>query len=96
MTEWCKNESRWTRILKQVEFEIPKAVQKELTPLGKGGATPSAAAGRPVSPENQDRMKALSEMSGDGWFTLARWAEQADSLTPWDRRIAFNLGTQVS
>jgi hypothetical protein len=95
VTEWCKKEACWTRMLDEVDFEIPKTVQKELIPLGKGGSTPAAASGRPVSPENQERMKAISDVSGDGWFALAHWAKQTESLTTWDRRFAFSMGTQV-
>jgi len=96
VTEWCKKESCWERILEEADFDIPKAVQKELIPLGKGGTTPAAASGRPVSHENQERMKALLELSGDSWFALAHWAKQTDSLTSWDRKFAFSMGTQVN
>jgi hypothetical protein len=34
-------------------------------------------------------------MEPDGWFALADWAKQTDSLQPWQRKLAFDIGIRM-
>jgi hypothetical protein len=82
-------------MLQEVSLSIPAELEADLVPLGKGGSRPSRAEGAPLDQENRERMKSLSQFSGETWFALAHWAKQTESLTAWDRKFAFSMGTQM-
>jgi hypothetical protein len=94
VTEWCKKPACWEAI-KAIEFEIPAKVQSDLVPVGRGSATVAPSQAPPLDAEDERRASVIAVISGDTWFALANWAKQTNSLTPWDRKFAFSIGTQA-
>ncbi len=80
--EWAKRPECWDQVL-QIAWRIPPALKLELSP---GSASEDSG---------DADIAAVSKISAVDWFTLARWAKETGSLRPWQRQLAFTVGTLV-
>ncbi|GAB3688493.1 AIPR family protein [Spirosoma flavus] len=86
VTEWCKRLECWSSL---------KAKFIDITPLNN---VLKAADDHGVQEQrNEHELKIIDEASGikgETWFYLARWAKENNELSPFDRKLAYNLGVQ--
>lgn len=91
VTEWCKKETCWQN-LKEVEFELPSALVKELIPIEKSF---SITADRGIDTPNLEELALIvevAEIPAEVWFRISKWAKETDNLQGWQRGIAYSMG----
>lgn len=89
--EWAKREACW-KAMREAKWKPGPELEAGLRVLGAGRRADSAA---PVSSEDDPRVAECAAVGGDGWFALANWAKETDNLQPWQRKLAFSIGTRV-
>lgn len=92
--EWCKREECWEQFRK-VNIKVSSELEAELVDTGRpASARRNAPAAEQVvtDPEVLRAIARVSEVSGETWFTISRWAKETDNLLPWQRGLAFSLG----
>lgn len=90
ITEWCKNEKCWNG-LKEKEFTLPAALQKELIAFGKNKVAENSSIAAPDAGD-KEKIVAACEYSAEAWLALSSWAKTTDNLQGWQRGIAFSVG----
>jgi hypothetical protein len=91
ITEWAKREQCW-KGMRDRPWSIPPALSAELVSPGQPSVSPTASTG---SAADDVAVAACLEMEPDGWFAIADWAKQTDSLQPWQRKLAFDIGIRM-
>ena len=91
ITEWAKREQCW-KGMRDRPWSVPPALAAELVSPGQASVSPTASTG---SAADDVAVAACLEMEPDGWFAIADWAKQTDSLQPWQRKLAFDIGIRM-
>lgn len=93
VTEWCKSESCWTRCT-ELAIAVTPALEQELISLLRPAERVNTDLDQP---DEHDRAKIerVMTVSAETWFKLSNWAKETNSLSPWQRSLAFSLGRIV-
>ena len=88
INEWSKKPECWNRLkLKLSEMEkFDESLM--LTEVNDDGSY--------LNETQQARIKEAEEVPATYWFELSKWAKANDTLTPMDRKAAFNFGAMRS
>jgi hypothetical protein len=86
VTEWCKKEECWHALL---ERDITLKIPEDLVDTLAGGTT----AGSATAAATDALIRAVGSVSSEVWYATAKWAKDTDSLQPWQRSLAYTLGT---
>lgn len=93
ISEWAKKEDCWRAIL-DLEWSPPLDLLSELdSSTGRTRTTSSSSIAGQLSEEEFAALNAVSAISGDQWKALSVWARETGTLEPWERSLAFSLGT---
>ncbi len=87
--EWCKKQECWL-ILKDKYLDISSVsdeIRKE-----SDGYIENDLVGQELSPQESKIIEEASKIKPEIWFTLAKWAKDNNMFTPFDRKLAYNLG----
>jgi hypothetical protein len=96
VTEWCKKEECWKK-LQEKNINIPQRLMQELLEFNQRNGSIIAGKGEwEVSDEDREIVSELSNISPDVWFKLSAWAKQTDNLQPWQRGIAYSMGSLLA
>lgn len=94
--EYCKKKDCWEKLL-QNEIGLSKELEEELIEAGETTAAFSKKAVGIAFNETTAEEKALivkvSAISGEVWLSISNWAKETNNLEPWQRGIAFSVGT---
>lgn len=96
-TEWAKKKELWD-IVRDIEWDMPPALEKSLIPLRSGGGHLMASdevVDRGISTPTTDETNLINEVASvasDVWFRLSNWAKETNNLQPWQRSLAYSLG----
>ncbi|CAN1556947.1 Abortive bacteriophage infection, resistance [Mycobacteriaceae bacterium] len=93
VSEWAKKEESWQAVL-DVQWKVPASLSRELAAeSGRTQTTSTSSIGEHLTESEQAELNAVMSMSGESWKALSSWAKQTSSLQPWQRSLAFSLGT---
>ncbi|HEV7346870.1 AIPR family protein [Telluribacter sp.] len=82
VTEWCKRLECWNTLKdKYVDASI---LNDQLVNTGQEGKL--------LSEQQVKIIESASSIKGAIWFALAKWAKANSQLSPFDRKLAYNLG----
>jgi hypothetical protein len=87
ITEWCKKQECWLT-LKDKYFDIGSLESQ----LSIETSSESLLDGKLLSNKEINEIEEASGVHSDTWFSLAKWAKANNFLTPFDRKLAYNLG----
>jgi hypothetical protein len=90
ITEWCKKQECWTT-LKDKFIDIA-AISNQLISSSNSDGTGETQ----LTEMEINMIKEASCVKGDSWFALAKWAKVNNLLTPFDRKLSYNLGVLQS
>ena len=90
ITEWAKREECWRKMRDEL-WSPSDAVREGFVALGPQGTT---AASNP-SEINDPKVAACAAVGGEAWWALANWARQTSNLEPWQRKLAYDIGTRM-
>ncbi len=85
--EWAKHVDCWTAVVR-VRWSVPAELGEELA------ASPVEIVAAADAP-NED-LEAVVAVPARVWFTLRLWANEAKLLEPYQRQVAFTVGTLLS
>jgi len=87
ISEWCKKHECWLS-LKDKFIDIG-SLDSQLASEGSGERD---LLGQQFSHQEITEIEEASRIKGESWFFIARWAKENNMLTPFDRKLAYNLG----
>lgn len=97
--EYCKKRACWDTLIER-EYNLSKDVEGEFIVLGEAsGKTFSKKTGPVAFNEITGDEKALIEtvvaIPAEVWLSISNWAKETNNLEPWQRGIAFSVGTLI-
>lgn len=96
VTEWCKKEECWKK-LQEKKIVIPDNLRNELLDFNKRTGSVIAGKGEWETDEkDHEEVAALMNIAPDVWFKLSSWAKETDNLQPWQRGIAYSMGSLLA
>ena len=95
ITEWCKKEGCWEKF-REVKIALPDDLESELLADASTAGEVIAPAKQGLSDEDRTLIDEIAAVSADTWFGISKWAKETQTLQPWQRRIAYSLGTRAS
>jgi len=87
ISEWCKKQECW-HTLKDKFIDIG-SLDSQLANEGFGEYD---SLGQQLSNKEITDIEEASTINAESWFSLAKWAKVNNMLTPFDRKLAYNLG----
>jgi hypothetical protein len=89
--EWCKKQECWMELKdKSIDAEELKLEIKEGGEYEDGDNL-----GQELNPAEIKLINELKSISPEMWFELAKWAKRQNELTPFDRKLVYNVGVLV-
>lgn len=88
IAEWCKAEACWVAV-RDVSVAIPDVLVPQRGEAGYGPVPTTSNSEGSSTPEQEF----VAAIAADTWFTLSGWARETDNLRPWERGLAYSLGT---
>lgn len=96
VSEWAKKEESWKSVL-DVQWTVPAALARELaTDSGRTQTTSTSSISEHLTEEEQAYLAAVTSVAAESWKALSSWAKQTGSLQPWQRSLAFSLGSLLA
>lgn len=97
--EYCKRKSCWEGLL-ELSFEIDEKLKKELISGGFSSGVLSSNSNAPsllndATKEEKELIEWVCTVSSNIWLSISKWAKDTNNLQPWQRGIAFSVGTLV-
>ncbi|MDT3444349.1 AIPR family protein [Pseudofrankia sp. BMG5.37] len=84
--EWAKHAECWAEVAR-VRWGVPADLAGELV------ASPVEIVGEAAADAPNEDVEAVVAIPARVWFTLALWANESKLLEPYQRQLAFTLGT---
>jgi hypothetical protein len=81
--EWCKREDCWISVV-----ALPVEISGTADAVG-----PAVGRGDPQREDASGTVSAVAEVSPEVWFAASNWAKETRSLQPWQRSLAYSLGS---
>ncbi len=91
VTEWCKKRGCWDRI-KALDVELGSDFWRAEFLLDSSVQAKESVQDVEETPENLQRITAVSAVPAETWFGVSAWAKETDNLEPYQRGIAYSLG----
>lgn len=96
--EYCKKKACWDSLI-QKDYKLSVECQNEFVAVGsdsnnyskKSMSTPF----NEVTEEEAALIDRISNISGEVWLSISNWAKETNNLAPWQRGIAFSVGTLI-
>ncbi|MCJ8154124.1 AIPR family protein [Chryseobacterium sp. SSA4.19] len=87
--EWCKKPECWLTL--KDKFIDTNVINDEIR---KDADTyvENDLVGQELSPQDAKIIEKAGEIKSEIWFAIAKWAKENNRFTPFDRKLAYNLG----
>lgn len=72
ITEWCKKEACW-QSLKDAQFGLPQAFEKDLIPIEKSFSTPVDRGIDTPTEEERKLIEEIAKIPSEVWFRISKW-----------------------
>lgn len=92
--EWCKKEKCWKEI-REHKYEISTELAAELIPVERAKKEQNVDSSIEVTENDQVIIDEVFSIPATTWFELSRWAKETQNIAPWQRSIAFSVGTLI-
>ena len=92
--EWCKKEKCWKEI-REYKYEISTKLADELISEEKAKKEQSGDSSIELTESDQAIIDEVASIPAATWFELSRWAKETQNFAPWQRSIAFSVGTLI-
>lgn len=97
ISEYCKRKICWEDML-GLEYDLPKELEREL--ISKENVRNLLSTSQTAllllneaTDEENELINRISSISADVWLSISKWAKETNNLQPWQRSIAFSIGT---
>ena len=86
--EWCKKQECWLTLKdKFIDItSISEEIKNDVNYIEKD------LVGQELSPQEMKIIEEASKIKAEIWFSIAKWAKDHNKFTPFDRKLAYNLG----
>jgi hypothetical protein len=91
ITEWAKRDGCWQK-MRNAPWSPSAEISSRLVVLGR----PSGDGVNGTSQIDDPAVAECAAVPPEDWFALANWAKQTANLQPWQRKLAFDIGTRIS
>lgn len=87
--EWCKKQECWLTLkdkfldLSIIDEEIRKETDNYIE---------TDLIGQELSPQESKMIEEACKVKPEVWFAISKWAKENNRFTPFDRKLAYNLG----
>jgi hypothetical protein len=87
--EWCKKQECWLTL--KDKFIDTNSISDEIR---KDADTyvETDLVGQELSPQESKMIEEAVKINAEVWFSLSKWARENNRFTPFDRKLAYNLG----
>lgn len=87
--EWCKKQECWLTLKDKFIDITPmnSAIRKDSETYLE-----SDLIGQEINHQESKMIEDASKIGSETWFTLSKWAKVNNKFTPFDRKLAYNLG----
>ncbi len=97
ISEYCKRKSCWESLL-SLEYDLSEDLEKELISKERMGNLFSTSRATSLflneaTAEENELIDQISSVSAEVWLAISKWAKETNNLQPWQRSIAFSIGT---
>lgn len=92
--EWCKKEKCWKEI-REYKYEISTELADELIAVEKVKKEQNVDSSIEATENDQGIIDEVFSIPATTWFELSRWAKETQNFAPWQRSIAFSVGTLI-
>ncbi len=97
--EFCKRKNCWDGLL-NIELDISEALRAELIDVDfSKPVLSSGSSAKMLLNDATEEEKAIIDrvcsISSDVWLGISKWAKETNNLQPWQRGIAFSVGTLI-
>ncbi|PRY22734.1 AIPR protein [Spirosoma oryzae] len=90
--EWCKKQECWIK-LKDKLVDIDPLLEDEIADNNLSDSNELISSS--LTPQESAVIDEVMAIAPSTWFGLAKWAKDEEKLTPFDRKLSFNLGILV-
>lgn len=97
ISEYCKRKTCWEGML-GLEYDMSEELEREL--IFKENVRNLLSTSQnallllnEATAEENELIKRISSISADVWLSISKWAKETNNLQPWQRSIAFSVGT---
>ncbi|MDD3876657.1 MAG: AIPR family protein [Bacteroidales bacterium] len=87
--EWCKKQECWLTL--KDKFIDTSLIQDEIR-NDADTYVETDLIGQELSPQDARIIDEAGKIKGEVWFSLSKWAKENNRFTPFDRKLAYNLG----
>ena len=99
VSEYCKRRNCWDGLLEQ-NVDVSSQLKEELISgeLSTGVLSSSSSASgflNEATKEEQEVIDWVCTIPAAVWLSISKWAKDTNNLQPWQRGIAFSVGTLV-
>lgn len=97
ISEYCKRKACWESLL-GLEYDLSEDLKKELISKESVGNFLSTSQTallllNEATAEENELIEQISSVSADVWLSISKWAKETNNLQPWQRSIAYSIGT---
>jgi hypothetical protein len=87
--EWCKKTECWLTL--RDKFIDTDVIKEEIRKVADTYVE-NDLIGQELSPQESMMIEEAGKIRGEVWFSLSKWAKENNRFTPFDRKLAYNLG----
>ena len=87
--EWCKKQECWLTL--KDKFIDTNSITGEIR-KDADSYVESDLVGQELSPQESKMIEEAGKINAEVWFALSKWARENNRFTPFDRKLAYNLG----
>ncbi|MEZ3444936.1 MAG: AIPR family protein [Lachnospiraceae bacterium] len=97
ISEYCKRKACWESML-GLEYDLSEELGQELISKESVGNLLSTSQAallllNEATAEENELIDQISNTPADVWLSISKWAKDTNNLQPWQRSIAFSVGT---
>ncbi|MDE7204362.1 MAG: AIPR family protein [Lachnospiraceae bacterium] len=97
ISEYCKRKACWEGLL-GLEYNLPEELEREFMSKESEGNLLSTSQTallllNEATDEENELINQISSIPADVWLAISKWAKETNNLQPWQRSIAFSIGT---
>ncbi|MBI5538926.1 MAG: AIPR family protein [Bacteroidia bacterium] len=87
--EWCKKQECWLTL--KDKFIDVSLIREEIK-SESDNYLENDLVGQELSPQESKMIEEAGKINAEVWFALSKWAKENNRFTPFDRKLAYNLG----
>ncbi len=99
ISEYCKKKACWDALIDK-EYELSDKLKSEFATGKSNDMVLSSSQSaktflNEATQEEAELIDKIAEIPSEVWFGISKWAKETNNLLPWQRGIAFSLGSLI-